>query len=52
MVSAAAFFLGLVLIVVGVALVSVPAAVVVAGVECVVVGVGYSRSPPRSRLES
>lgn len=45
MVSAAAFFCGLVLIVVGVAFWSVPAAFVVAGVECVAVGVGYARSP-------
>lgn len=52
MVSAAAFFCGLVLVVVGVALVSVPAALVVAGVECVAVGVGYARSPAPSEPES
>lgn len=44
MVSAAAFFLGLVVIVAGVALISVPAAVIVAGVELVVLGIGYARS--------
>lgn len=40
----ACFFLGLLLVALGVALVSPPAGVVVAGVELVAVSVAYSRS--------